>query len=364
MQAALVLLAVAGSTAWLAVDASKRDWTDNSFGRNVPSWVIGSLLLWPLIFPMYVFVHRKKAPLKAAPEAKPEPAAAMAGSGPSELYGPSVDDVEIEPEPRSSSRWSSPCSSRSPTPSSRLEPEPFVYVEPEPEPVVDVEPEPFVEVEPEPAAAFEPALTPEPDPVAEFEPMVETSRAGRRDHGADGRIGRARCRGAGFGACSGAGAKADAGDLAPPRTAYGGGAAGSLRRCLQGHQAGRLRWHGRSNDEAAPVASSRPSRSEPEPTPEPEPGRAGACLRSELPPGKRSRHRAGDRARDGDDGGDARRRRARRRGDQAQEARLPSPEPGAQAPQLRQEEGRSSRPSRSGASSCRRSRCRRTSRAS
>ena len=74
MQAALVLLAVAGSTAWLAVDASKRDWTDNSFGRNVPSWVIGSLLLWPLIFPMYVFVHRKKAPLKAAPKAKPEPA--------------------------------------------------------------------------------------------------------------------------------------------------------------------------------------------------------------------------------------------------------------------------------------------------
>ena len=29
MQAALVLLAVAGSTAWLAMDASKRDWTDN-----------------------------------------------------------------------------------------------------------------------------------------------------------------------------------------------------------------------------------------------------------------------------------------------------------------------------------------------
>ena len=158
MQAALVLLAVAGSTAWLAVDASKRDWTDNSFGRNAASWVIGSLLLWPLIFPMYVFVHRKKAPLKAAPEAKPEPAAAMVGSGPSELYGPSVDDVEIEPEP--------------------IEPEPFVYVEPEPEPgpVVEFEPEPFVEVTPTPAPAFEPAPTPEPNPVAEFEPVVEAGQ--------------------------------------------------------------------------------------------------------------------------------------------------------------------------------------------
>ena len=37
MQAVLLLLAVAGSTAWLAVDASKRDWTDNSFAKNVPT---------------------------------------------------------------------------------------------------------------------------------------------------------------------------------------------------------------------------------------------------------------------------------------------------------------------------------------
>src|SRR6185436_624535 len=59
MQVLLVVLAIAGSTAWLAVDASKRDWTDNGFAKNVPTWVIGSLLLWPIVLLLYVFSHRK-----------------------------------------------------------------------------------------------------------------------------------------------------------------------------------------------------------------------------------------------------------------------------------------------------------------
>src|SRR6185503_8384397 len=141
MQVLLVVLAIAGSTAWLAVDASKRDWTDNGFAKNVPTWVIGSLLLWPIVLLLYVFSHRKKAPLLAAPadvaepvvedakpkkrgfripnpelklpsfgkkkaEAKLAPAAAMSAAEPAEQYGPSLDDVEaeepvveIEPEP-------------------------------------------------------------------------------------------------------------------------------------------------------------------------------------------------------------------------------------------------------------------------
>jgi hypothetical protein len=134
MQAVLVVLAIAGSTAWLAVDASKRDWSDNGFAKNVPTWVIGSLLLWPIVLPLYVFSHRKKAPLLAAPE--PAPAAAMSAAEPAEQYGPSLDEVEHE--------------------------EPAVEIEPEPEPIVEIsqpDPEPTVEI------LHEPAIEPEPDPV-------------------------------------------------------------------------------------------------------------------------------------------------------------------------------------------------------
>jgi outer membrane biosynthesis protein TonB len=143
MQVLLAVLVVAGSTAWLAVDASKRDWTDNGFAKNVPTWVIGSLLLWPIVLGMYVFVHRKKAPLLAKPEAAP--AAAMSGPAPSEQYGPSIDEVEQE----------------EPTP----EPEPVVEIEPEPV----VEPEPVMEIsQPEPVVDVVP-----PEPVIEPEPVVD-----------------------------------------------------------------------------------------------------------------------------------------------------------------------------------------------
>ena len=145
MQAALVLLVIAGSTAWLAVDASKRDWTENSFAKNVPSWVIGSLVLWIVVFPLYVFAHRKKAPLKTPAKAEPLPAMAMAASGPSEQYGPSIDEGEVEIE--------------------EPQPEPVVELEPEPDPVVELE------AEPQPVGLAEPVVevTSEPDPVVELE---------------------------------------------------------------------------------------------------------------------------------------------------------------------------------------------------
>ena len=191
MQFLPVLLAIVGSSAWLAMDAAKRDWTDNGFARNVPSWVVGSLLLWPVVFPLYVLVHRKKAPLLEA--ARPAPAAAMAAPRPAEAHGPSLDDVEpevgidhdpvveivseepsvgLEPEPE-------------PEPVIALDHEPVVEIlhEPvapltppeakpvvEPEPVVEVEPEPVVEFAPAPAAETAPlAFEPEPDPFVEAE---------------------------------------------------------------------------------------------------------------------------------------------------------------------------------------------------
>jgi hypothetical protein len=169
MQVLLAVLVVAGSTAWLAVDASKRDWTDNGFAKNVPTWVIGSLLLWPIVLGMYVFVHRKKAPLLAKPEAAP--AAAMSGPAPSEQYGPSIDEVEQEePTPE-------------PEPVVEIEPEPVVEPEPvmeisQPEPVVDVvPPEPVMEIsQPEPVDVVPPEPVIEPQPVVDVvppEPVIE-----------------------------------------------------------------------------------------------------------------------------------------------------------------------------------------------
>jgi hypothetical protein len=193
MQAVLVVLAVAGSTAWLAVDASKRDWTDNGFAKNVPTWVVGSLLLWPIVLLLYVFSHRKKAPLLAAPE--PAPAAAMSAAEPAEQYGPSLDEVEpeepvVEPEPEPVLDISQPephpavevvefQPEQVVTPQVVAEPDPVVefhtesVVEVNPGPVVEIRPEPVVEIEPEPVSIEPVPFAPEPHPVAiEPEPFT------------------------------------------------------------------------------------------------------------------------------------------------------------------------------------------------
>jgi hypothetical protein len=178
MQVALVLLAIVGSTAWLAVDAARRDWSENSFSKNVPTWVAGSLLLWPFVFPMYVFAHRKKAPLKnpPAPKAKPAPepeaavepapAVALDAQPPAEQYGPSLDEVEPAPVVER-------VVERDPVVEVEIEPDPVVELEPEP--ALEPEPDPLVEIEPDPVVELEPepALEPEPDPVVEFEPEPE-----------------------------------------------------------------------------------------------------------------------------------------------------------------------------------------------
>lgn len=59
----LVLLVVVGTTIWVGVDASKRDW---SGGSGTGTWVVGCILLWAIVFPVYLF-KRGKAPLKDAP---------------------------------------------------------------------------------------------------------------------------------------------------------------------------------------------------------------------------------------------------------------------------------------------------------
>ena len=59
----LLLLVVVGTTIWVAVDSSGRDWSDDRFANSPTKWVIGTLLLWIIVFPVYV-ARRGRAPLK------------------------------------------------------------------------------------------------------------------------------------------------------------------------------------------------------------------------------------------------------------------------------------------------------------
>jgi hypothetical protein len=57
-------LVIAASTAWVAADASGRDFSGSSFADATWKWVVGCLFLWIVIFPMYI-VKRNAAPLRA-----------------------------------------------------------------------------------------------------------------------------------------------------------------------------------------------------------------------------------------------------------------------------------------------------------
>jgi hypothetical protein len=57
----LVLLAVVGTTIWVGVDASRREWKEGSSGTA--GWVVGCVLLWIIVFPLYLS-RRNRAPLK------------------------------------------------------------------------------------------------------------------------------------------------------------------------------------------------------------------------------------------------------------------------------------------------------------
>jgi hypothetical protein len=52
---------VLGTTIWIAVDASGRDWSSNRFCNATWKWVVGALLLWVVTFPLYL-VQRGRVP--------------------------------------------------------------------------------------------------------------------------------------------------------------------------------------------------------------------------------------------------------------------------------------------------------------
>jgi hypothetical protein len=63
MTMSLIYLTILGTTAWLGVDATRRDWSKSSFAKSPIIWIFGSLMMWIVIFPIYL-VLRRRAPLK------------------------------------------------------------------------------------------------------------------------------------------------------------------------------------------------------------------------------------------------------------------------------------------------------------
>lgn len=64
--AILVCFVILATTIWLGFDARKRDWSESRSrwrARNTATWVIGSLLLWVVVFPIYL-AQRRRVPLK------------------------------------------------------------------------------------------------------------------------------------------------------------------------------------------------------------------------------------------------------------------------------------------------------------
>jgi predicted RNA-binding Zn-ribbon protein involved in translation (DUF1610 family) len=59
----VILSIIVATTVWVGIDASKRDWGNHSFANSVLPWILGSLFLWIVIFPLYL-LRRRRVPLK------------------------------------------------------------------------------------------------------------------------------------------------------------------------------------------------------------------------------------------------------------------------------------------------------------
>jgi hypothetical protein len=60
---ALLALLVIGTTIWVGFDANDRDWTNEPFCKGPWQWMLASLLLWIVVFPIYL-VKRRHAEIR------------------------------------------------------------------------------------------------------------------------------------------------------------------------------------------------------------------------------------------------------------------------------------------------------------
>jgi hypothetical protein len=67
------LVVVVGSAIWVGFDASQRDFTGDKFGSSTAVWVVGTLVLWIVVLPVYLFKRGKAPKIGAAPAANRPP---------------------------------------------------------------------------------------------------------------------------------------------------------------------------------------------------------------------------------------------------------------------------------------------------
>jgi Protein of unknown function (DUF2510) len=60
----IMFMVVVGTSIWLGFDAANHDWSEDSFANKPWKWVVGALLLWIVVFPLYL-VKRGRVPLKS-----------------------------------------------------------------------------------------------------------------------------------------------------------------------------------------------------------------------------------------------------------------------------------------------------------
>jgi Protein of unknown function (DUF2510) len=68
--AAVSGLIVIASTVWVGADASRRDWSHDKFADAAWKWVLGCLLLWIVVFPLYLARRNGKPAAGAAPSGR------------------------------------------------------------------------------------------------------------------------------------------------------------------------------------------------------------------------------------------------------------------------------------------------------
>jgi hypothetical protein len=61
--ALIILVLIVATSIWVAVDATGRDWSNDKFADRPWKWIVGCVLVWIIVFPMYL-VRRNRAPLR------------------------------------------------------------------------------------------------------------------------------------------------------------------------------------------------------------------------------------------------------------------------------------------------------------
>ena len=85
---AVLLLIVLGTTVWVGVDASQRDFSQARGARTTLGWVVGMLLLWIVFFPFYLVERNRASPKNGRTVARPSAPLVPAADGPDPSWIP------------------------------------------------------------------------------------------------------------------------------------------------------------------------------------------------------------------------------------------------------------------------------------